>query len=595
MTPASDEQTLHARSPRNSVFPDEDVQAALNAMRVGGIPQMLETWQQMDRAGAGGRPAVLSLEALLVAMLLLRNEQAPQLTTELSNVFYQRLSPASREALGLGAVRRADTWKVESQKWYDRAEATLHRLLALVDPYPARRQLMNTAERDYQRSLRDADTMALRRARLDWLCNAILDMSIRELPEHARAAWQGDISIDQTKLPAVSSRGRRAWKRKNGVGQGAEPDSLIMEMDADWYNHAPDYRGQDDGRERARANTWGYALNIAVMVPSQPTNDPAAPLPFPTLAVGMKLSTPIVDNVADDTVAMLASIVDRGYPAGRVTGDKDYFAKQKPENLALPVRALGYSPVTDYRVADDDRHSSLGVQGHVGGALIVEGRMYCPAMPTGLVNATKDRNAGKISDDIYLRRVEEQRPLYEVQRKEKPDEHGAYPVQCPALGLSPTVTCPLRRINPKAADRARPDITRPPAHPDRICTMSSVKVAPDHNVRYLQHLRYGTREWRNVYGSDRSDIERYNSIIKDKGKENLENTALRRTRGFAAAALFAALAMASANRRLIRTWAKNEATKASSVEVRRRTKSPTSLQNYRPRLPLLTPAATDAA
>jgi hypothetical protein len=59
-------------------------------------------------------------------------------------------------------------------------------------------------------------------------------------------------------------------------------------------------------------------------------------------------------------------------------------------NFQLPVRALGYKPVLDYKI------DQLGVQTSFGGMLQIEGAWYCPSMPEVLVSATADLRGGRI-------------------------------------------------------------------------------------------------------------------------------------------------------------------------------------------------------
>lgn len=578
--------SVYAKSTRTSKFTADDVYQARQSLQLMPILDRLTQWQEQDN-GTGGRKADLSFEALLIAMLLLRPENAPQLMTEVANVFYQRLTPEAAHLLGVAHIRPADTHIQNWRRWYNRTTRCMQRLLELVEPWPARRQVMNAAERAYETAQQDETLSLIKRARLDWLCNALLEMTFRELPADVQALWKGDIAVDQTKVPAVSKRGRAKLDRKAGQRTVKnEPDSLVMEMEADWYNHAPEFRGRDD--KKARAFTWGYAANFAVMVPPDPTGIHDDALPHPLLAIGMKFSTPIKDLVAHDTIQVLQSLQDRGHPAGRITGDKEYFAQQLPENLLFPAQALGYHPVTDYRTPQ------LGLNGNIGGAIQVEGQCYCPMMKKGLINASVERNAGTIDAETYEARVEKQRPLYQVHRKGVPKPDGTYAIQCPAVGLSPSVTCSIRDIHPDAAKKARPHVTAPPEHlRDRICTQTSVKVFPDETTRYLQPLRYGSAEWKRVYGFDRAAIERMNSIAKDRGKENLENTALRLTRGFAAAAVFTALTLVSANRRQTAAWArKNAEREVLNLTPRKKSFTPVSLDNYRPRGPMLNPDGT---
>ena len=407
-------------------------------------------------------------------------------------------------------------------------------------------------------------------------------MTFQELPADVRDLWQGDISIDQTKVPAVSRRGKRRVVRKAGQRYVRESkDALVMEIDADWYAHQPEHRPTAD--PRAMDFTWGYAASFAMTVPADPTAKGKNARLLPAMAIAMKLSTPVADRLEPETVQLLSSIVGRGHKPGRVTADMAYFSQLRPDDLLLPVRALGFSPVFKYRVTD------LGANGHIGGAVQVEGSLYCPSMPKALVDATKLHEAGEISDAIYKARIEEHRPKWEAKPKAKPDEKGSYPVRCPALGLAPGVECPLRELHSKAAKKARP-LAKPPAlHArDRICTQSSVTVPADESARYLQELRFGSEQWQRVHGYDRSAIEMLNNVVKDGSREDLENAKLRATRGLTAAAVFTAFALVSANRRMARSWVRKNTERAILGQApRTRSFTPNGLTKYKPRLPML--------
>ncbi len=45
----------------------------------------------------------------------------------------------------------------------------------------------------------------------------------------------------------------------------------------------------------------------------------------------------------------LAQVCGRGHPAGFLAADRAY-SNAKPEDFQLPVRALGYRPVYDYKI-----------------------------------------------------------------------------------------------------------------------------------------------------------------------------------------------------------------------------------------------------
>jgi len=114
---------------------------------------------------------------------------------------------------------------------------------------------------------------------------------------------------------------------------------------------------------------------------------------LPELALGLALTRPGEDP-GGTGARMLASIVARGLNTGWLGYDRAYTAA-RPERFHLPARALGYSPVTDYRA------DQLGIQANASGALLVEGSWYCPAIPEPLITATTDLRAKTIDPGAY--------------------------------------------------------------------------------------------------------------------------------------------------------------------------------------------------
>src|SRR5690606_6840558 len=123
----------------------------------------------------------------------------------------------------------------------------------------------------------------------------------------------------------------------------------------------------------------------------------------------------------------------------------------KPFRLLKPALKIGFTPSTDYR---SDR---VGVKGGKHGGLFVEGDVYCPSTPEPLLNATRDFLDKKIDAKTYRARLEE-RKAYRLHVKQKANADGKTMLRCPALGPSPTVTCPLREMMLTAAKKNRPEV-----------------------------------------------------------------------------------------------------------------------------------------
>ena len=107
-------------------------------------------------------------------------------------------------------------------------------------------------------------------------------------------------------------------------------------------------------------------------------------------------------DVGENATRALTSVHDRGHPANFLAADRAY-TTAKSDDFQLPVRALGYRPVLDYKI------DQLGVQASFGGMLQVEGAWYCPSIPEVLVSATTDFRGVRIDEAIYEARLKERR------------------------------------------------------------------------------------------------------------------------------------------------------------------------------------------
>jgi hypothetical protein len=200
----------------------------------------------------------------------------------------------------------------------------------------------------------------------------------------------------------------------------------------------------------------------------------------------------------------------------------------------------------------DYRADQLGIQANTGGAILVEGTWYCPALPEPLITATTGLRDHAITRDLYDQQITA-RACYQLKRKDGPDADGYQRLSCPATGTHPGLTCPLRQASLTPRD-GRAKVLQPPPEPPRICRQTAITIAPDIGARYRQDLPYGTPAWHARYATLRNTIEGLNGLIKDTAHEALAAPARRRVRGIAACSLFTALLLMAANIRKIRTW-----------------------------------------
>jgi hypothetical protein len=568
---------------------DDKVRLAELRVRKSGVLERLAEWRRQDNPGLshGGRPALVSDRAVLVGLVLLAGENSPQLIRTLALTFQHRLTDESRALLALSAgTSFFANHAVEHKRWYNNTHNAFHRMLSLMDPFPqSRYRSLSYAEVKERLDAHDPERELVMKARLDDFTNDFLRMTFNEQPRHIRRMTKKiDISFDQTYIKPPTQKGfskKTLAKRIMDDAKKEKGQTIPGPVDvfAGWYpkagNH-PDYaRGSsetvsvEDGKKKGYSDlAWGWTANIAVRVDSENPTDGR----FPHLAISATLSQPNI-NVSEEAVSLMRYSLGTGLEPGVSDADKAYFANAKIERLHGPTSELGFLPSTDYRV------DKLGVQGGKAGAEYIEGGIYCPGMPSALKNATKDLVNKVIDEETYhVRR--KQRTAFQLRLKEKPDAKGRAPRMCPALGKSPTVTCPIREMikerdrqkvlseggTPKPIDsgdgRTLPavDLEDTPDILDKICQQHSVSFEREDGMRQKQAFDYMSPEWDTFHTYARNTIESLNNHVKDHNRESIEDSTRRLVRGFAAAQLFVTILLTNYNLRMIAAFLRKEAT-----------------------------------
>jgi hypothetical protein len=530
-----------------SVLTDEAIGFAVRVIDSSGLPVMIEDLV----ATSTGRPRQLPVRALLVALLLLAIDDRP-IHLKAATMLLFSLPDCWRHELAV--TGKADNHKGFLAR-YRQVRYLFHRVLSVMDPsVEAKNRVEDRALAQSRRRQLTKEEITARTELLASVVGGLLGASIELLSDFELSGFDGSVGLDATPVPLYSR------------GPSGSSNKTASDPDGGWYIREGDHRTETGPNgKRLRKIHWALEATIAVMG-RPPGSVPA----YPNLVVGISLARPGVDPGAMAT-RLLASVRDSGLPAGYLGADRGY-TQCRPENFHLPARALGYSPVMDYRTAD------LGVQANSQGAVMVEGTFYCPAMPKALVNASAEHRAGVIDDETYLKRIEARR-MWRLIRKQGPDTDGYERFSCPATGDNPKLCCPLRE---PAKALGKIPVVSPPATPPKICCQSAVTIAPDIGVRFRQDLAFGSEQWQTTYAAYRNTIEGLNGYIKDGAHEALADPSRRRVRGVAAQSLFVALLAMAANIRKIAAHralvADNMCAKVAGRARRRRM----SLSDYRP-------------
>jgi hypothetical protein len=478
-------------------------------------------------AHATGRPRPLPVRAVLTALLCLALDDRPLFLTEATGLLSCELSMASRRLLGVpgGTVSGERAFLAA----YRRVRYCFRRICDVADPSPLPKNRRLTGQDLKARSRKMIPGQAeAARHRLEALANALIEASISVLDEEERAASDGSAGLDATPVPLFS----RGPSRRAGL--------CASDPDGGWYVREGDHRVREDDKGKPlRKICWALEATIATMA-----RPPGAPPACPNLAIGMAMTRPGEDP-GGTGARVLASVAARGHKPGWLGYDRAY-TQALPGRFHLPARALGYRPVMDYR---DDQ---LGIQASTGGAILVEGTWYCPALPQALITATTRLRDHAITRGLYDQQIAARCP-YQLKRKDGPDTDGYQRLTCPALGHHPALMCPLRAGSLSPRD-GRAKALQPPAEPPGICRQTAITIAPDTGARYRQDLPYGSPAWHKTYATLRNTIEGLNGLIKDPAHEALAQPARRRVRGIAAQSLFTALLLMAANIRKIRAW-----------------------------------------
>jgi hypothetical protein len=499
-----------------------------------------------------GRRRPLPVRAVLTALLCLALDDRPLFLTEATRLLYHQISDASRTLLGVTGTAAGRRGFLAA---YRRVRYCFGAICKVMDPSPLPKNRRLTADDLARRAkpMTPAQSRAAR-SRLEAFLNSLLEASVSVMDQGESAA-AGGTGLDATPVPLFS----RGPSRRTGL--------CASDPDGGWYVREGDHREHEDDKGKPlRKICW--ALEATIATTARP---PGAPRAHPDLAIGLALARPGEDP-GGTGARVLASAAARGHKPGWLGYDRAYTAAL-PERFHLPARALGYQPVMDYRA------DQLGIQANTGGALLVEGTWYCPALPEPLITATTRLRSHATTRELYDQQIAA-RSCYQLNRKDGPDADGYQRLSCPAAGRHPGLMCPLRQASLSPRD-GRPKVLQPPPEPPKICRQTAITIAPDIGARYRQDLPYASPAWHQCYAALRNTIEGLNGYAKDAAHEALAQPGRRRVRGIAAQSVFTALLLIAANIRKIRAW-RAMTTDDEARIARRARRRRASLRDYLP-------------
>jgi hypothetical protein len=547
---ATGDDTVHGIFKQvHTKFSDHTVDNVFDAITKADVLDRVEA-RIKRRKKKKGRPAVLGYRALLVAMMLTAMDGKGCLCSDIARTLYFRLHPTSMALLDIKplphpkttAEERRQTWRIERQ-----VRSALRRFLITLDPsiHPTGKEMTWTELRERDRRLTPEEILDNHDA-LTLVCNRILRTPYTLLPAKVRGKYRGSACIDATPL------------RLHTRGRGVDDTLASTDPNAGFYVRTGDHA--DHGEAGVSKAYFAYDINLMVAACDWLGDNQY----LPALPIAMHLDAPGVDP-AGAARRVLADLASSVHQPRYLAGDGLY-ANATSETFHLPARALGWQLVLP--ILDDH----IGVQGSADGLILVEGEWYCPSIPQVLIDATKDFRAGTIDEATYRQRIDA-RNTYRARNKGS-NPSGTQRWGCPASGSHPAVICALKPrseenkfiggavLGVRLKDRITPDPdTQTNGAWPKPCRQESVTIdlrpetpATVDLAKYLQDLPFGTDLHTDTYNALRQSQEGLHGFAKDEAKEALGSSGKRRTRGYAAQSLFAALLLAAAGIRKVGTF-----------------------------------------
>ncbi|AXT86253.1 hypothetical protein C6I20_14400 [Aeromicrobium sp. A1-2] len=401
---------------------------------------------------------------------------------------------------------------------YHRLARALQTLIAPCDPFRGpRRKRLTFAEYEQLVNSRDIEAVERLNDVLHEIVNDLVFSSANADGGQWIAQTDGNFAFDGTLIKAGGGRGT---DKKFGRYVSSEPDASIYFRDGD-------HSGTDisAGKKKFAKHAFGFELTLATMTDNFRVGRDGEvhqqEMPHVVVGIGWDGASRAPGRNA---IRALKSVPAHGLPVNLGLGDRAYYSGAKTEHFHVFASAMGFKPVTEYRV------DQLGKQDDYRGALQVDGWWYCSTMPKNLISATKDYKDGLIDKKTRNKRVEARRK-YAAIRKSRPDSEGvtrwSHPVN---LG---------HRCNPDRKDA------------DLFCTQKTISIPLAAGLKHAQEFQFESPEWKAAYNL-RTTVEQANGGLKRGSTHNLGEKEKRRLRGRTAQFVLAALVVMARNIELLR-------------------------------------------
>jgi len=435
----------------------------------------------------GVRPRQLAVRTLLLGMLLVAADQRPAHLTRVHRALIALPEPDRRR---LGVI--ADWTTGPHLLTYRQVERTF----SLVAAALSRDEPDGTPSEPLSQAL-----------------DALLEASVTACGPPA----SGSLAIDWTDLESFSC------PPPKNADRCADPE-------ASWGHRHSNAPGQSDEL------FFGYYLQVATTVKDERGAD------VPELVRRIQITSchhdpvpmfvPLLERMINDGIAIDDVLTDSGY------------AYRVAEHWALPVRRLGIALIQDLHPND------RGPDGTHMGAILSNGRLYCPATPTALLKlGPLARGADKDQITAHDQQTDEL-ARYKLGRISADDPDGYHRVTCPAV--QGKLRCKHRPAS-MTLPHDRPEILVPPQHAPTCCTQKTITVPPTVNAKTAQKHDYPSNAHRRSYAR-RSAAERAYATVKDPATNDLSRGWCRLT-GLTPIALFAACAFIARNLRVADAFA----------------------------------------